>query len=365
MNNQELLVSRNDISKFELSTSHIKPLQPGEILLQINKFGLTTNNVTYAVLGEEYHYFDFFPTKKKGMAKVNVWGISTIIKSNVTELPVGEKIFGYFPMSQYVLMKPFKITKSFFYEKRDKLPLDMIVYNQYVRISHDPYYDPRHVDYMLVFRPLWWTSFCLDDFLNEKRFFDAENVIISSASSKTAFGFALMLRRNNRRKKIIGITSGKNMDFVKSLNLYHVVVNYDHVSELEQKPSVYVDVAGDDNLGDTLQSTLGSNLKIRLLAGISHQTTEQRSTKGSEVFFAAPWIDHRRREIGREFVRRNVVSWRALMDNVHEWVDITKGYGSKSVIKAYKSLIDGESSPNQGFVLSMHEKDAEDMLSKL
>ena len=38
------------------------PLAPGEVRLRIDRFALTSNNVTYGAFGEAMHYWDFFPT---------------------------------------------------------------------------------------------------------------------------------------------------------------------------------------------------------------------------------------------------------------------------------------------------------------
>lgn len=41
-------------------------LQTGEVLLSIDTFAITTNNITYAAFGESMHYWDFFPTQVEG-----------------------------------------------------------------------------------------------------------------------------------------------------------------------------------------------------------------------------------------------------------------------------------------------------------
>ena len=52
-------------------------LEPGEALLTVSAFGLTTNNITYAVMGEAMSYWDFFPTQD-GWGRVPVWGFADV-----------------------------------------------------------------------------------------------------------------------------------------------------------------------------------------------------------------------------------------------------------------------------------------------
>ena len=50
--------------------------------------------------------------------------------------------------------------------------------------------------------------------------------MLSSASSKTAYGLAHLLHRRDGIK-VIGLTSASNVAFVKSLGCYDEVVTYD------------------------------------------------------------------------------------------------------------------------------------------
>ena len=46
----------------------------------------------------------------------------------------------------------------------------------------------------MIVRPLFITSFMLADFLQDNAFFGARQVVVSSASSKTAYGTAFCLQ---------------------------------------------------------------------------------------------------------------------------------------------------------------------------
>ena len=64
------------------------------------------------------------------------------------------------------------------------------VYNAYTRVSGDPAFAGKQGDYQALLRPLFMLSFLVDDFLAENEFYGAKSVMLSSASSKTAYGLA-------------------------------------------------------------------------------------------------------------------------------------------------------------------------------
>ena len=75
------------------------------------------------------------------------------------------------------------------------------VYNAYARVTDDPAFAGRQGDYQALLRPLFMLSFLVDDFLAEADFFGARRVMLSSASSKTAFGLAHLLQRAQARAR--------------------------------------------------------------------------------------------------------------------------------------------------------------------
>src|SRR5207244_3489632 len=122
------------------------------------------------------------------------------------------------------------------------------VYNSYARVSGNPDFEGRAGDYQALLRPLFTLSFLVDDFLAENEFFGAKSVMLSSASSKTSFGLAHLLRQR-KNVRVIGLTSASNAAFVQSLGCYDEVVSYDGVTSLPANaPVAYVDVAGNSPL---------------------------------------------------------------------------------------------------------------------
>ncbi len=57
-------------------------------------------------------YWQFFPPlgdDTEGWGVIPVWGFAEIVASNVSDLPVGDRLFGYFPPADQLTMTPVNI----------------------------------------------------------------------------------------------------------------------------------------------------------------------------------------------------------------------------------------------------------------
>src|SRR5438477_12264478 len=80
-------------------------LEPGRARLRVDRFGLTTNNITYAVFGDAMRYWDFFPVEP-GWGCIPVWGFADVVASNSDGCAVGERVYGYLPMASDLIVEP-------------------------------------------------------------------------------------------------------------------------------------------------------------------------------------------------------------------------------------------------------------------
>ena len=143
-------------------------------------------------------------------------------------------------------------------------------YNVYALTSGDPAYEPDREDLLILYRPLFFTSFMLADFLADNGYFGAEAVVLSSASSKTSYGTAFLLRGEGPR--VVGLTSPGNVEFTRGLGCYDDVVTYDRVGALDPaRPTAYLDVAGDARIRTALREHLGDRLVHDAAVGVTHQ----------------------------------------------------------------------------------------------
>jgi Protein of unknown function (DUF2855) len=117
-----------------------------------------------------------------------VWGFADVVASAVEGIEVGERLYGFLPIATHVYLRPERLTQRGFYDGTE-LPS---MYNQYTRCAADPVYLPELENIQALLRPLFIMSFTLADFLQDNAFFGARRVMVSSASSKTAFGTAVL-----------------------------------------------------------------------------------------------------------------------------------------------------------------------------
>jgi len=176
------------------------------------------------------------------------------------------------------------------------------VYNAYARVSGDPTYAGRQGDYQALLRPLFMLSFLVDDFLSENEFHGARSVMLSSASSKTAFGLAHLLH-TRKDIKVIGLTSASNIGFVESLGCYDEIVTYDDVTSLpSDRPVAFVDMAGNSALRTSLHRHFGEQMKYSGRIGFTHRSTspDEPELPGAKpmAFFAPDQIRKRAKEWG-------------------------------------------------------------------
>ncbi len=89
---------RSDLTQSRIVESAPAPLAEGAVRLRIESFSVTANNVTYAVVGDAFGYWNFFPGEDE-WGVVPMWGHATVEASNHPEIAVGERVYGYLPMA--------------------------------------------------------------------------------------------------------------------------------------------------------------------------------------------------------------------------------------------------------------------------
>ncbi len=234
------------------------------------------------------------------------------------------------------------------------------VYNAYARVSGDPAFGGRQGDYQALVRPLFMLSFLVDDFLSEHEFYGARWVMLSSASSKTAFGLAHLLHTRTDIK-VIGLTSASNADFVKSLGCYDEVVTYDRATALAaDTPVAFVDMAGNSALRATLHRHFGDGIKYSGRIGLTHRSTspDEPELAGAKPiwFFAPDQIRKRAKEWGPGGIdARFGLAWSEFSPRLDQWLKVTEGRGPAAVQAAYLDTLNGRVTPDQGHILSLGE----------
>lgn len=336
-------------------------LQPGQVILRVDKFAFTSNNVTYAAFGDAMSYWNFFPAPD-GWGRIPVWGFADVVRSEHESIKVGERFYGYYPMSSYLVVQPARPTESGFFDGAPHRQAMHPLYNQYLRTTMDPGYDAEREEELVLLRPLFITSFMIDDFLADNDFFGARTVVLSSASSKTAYGLAFLLAKRGRAQcEVVGLTSPSNVAFTESLGCYHRVVTYDQVASLAADvPVVYVDMSGNAKVRSDLHHHFGDNMKYSCAVGGTHWEQREGGTRlpGARptLFFAPAQIKKRMADWGTTgLMERVATAWREFLGPVAGWMKVVRGRGPAAVERVYLEMLDGRSKPDEGNVLTVFE----------
>jgi hypothetical protein len=360
------IVERKDLRRGRWIESPTAPLAAGMVRLQVESFALTSNNITYAAFGDAMSYWSFFPTADIATGCIPVWGFARVTESQCPGVEVGERCYGYSPMADEVVLQPGRIGPAGFVDAAAHRSALHPVYNQYLRCAADPLHDARHEAEQALLRPLFTTSFLIDDFLADNAFFGGSSVILSSASSKTAYGTAFCLARRRRTAeavRIVGLTSPANAAYTRGLGCYDEVLDYDDIGALPADlPSVYVDMSGSVKVRAAVHAHLDGQLRYSCSVGGTHWA-DLGSAKGLAgprpvLFFAPAQIRKRSDDWGPEPLGvRLAEAWRAFMVAVTEptrpWLQVVRSHGRRAVEAIYRAQLDGAVPPREGHILSV------------
>lgn len=288
-------------------------------------------------------------------------------------------------------------------------------YNQIQRCASDPLYTPSPFfeDLTMLYRPLFWTSYWCEDWLSLSNYRNASSIIISSASSKTAFCLAYLIgKRQSREKsttiKIIGLTSKGNLAFTKRLGLYTEVYDYDSFTSSDafrgsmDEKWLYVDVAANAQLNKKIfdhfaspytgtltgcvvlgmtnlspssgegskvswgANTLNDHTATTSSTPVPTSSTSPTSASTSspyppplENFFMVEWLQIRKHQLSvSEIFSRQQTAWTELMADCTKWVELERVYGGNGVKKAYEKVVGGLG-PDKGFIWSLWDEQQE------
>ena len=355
----DFLVARDDLRSCRVVESETPAPAPGQALLRVDRFAFTANNVTYALAGDLLGYWRYFPAPD-GWGRVPVWGFAEVIASRHDAATVGDRVFGYLPMSTHLLVQPQAAGSRAFDDAaphRAGLPA---IYNRYRRLALEgdgAERDRREAERALL-HPLFITGFILDDFLADNGFFGARAAVISSASSKTAIGTAQLLAAR-KQVAVVGLTAPERAAFVEGLGCYDRVVPYDQLDQLPvDAPAVYLDFAGDAAVTRQVHERLADRLASSLRIGRTHASApagDDGSLPGPRpvMFFAPSQVDKRVRDWGGDGLQARMAAARQTLAGQLGWLRIVESRGREAVERVYREVLDGRVRPDEGHVVSL------------
>lgn len=354
------------VKKDDLRSTSTLPLPPaedidlasGEVLLRVDNFSITANNVTYAAMGEAMRYWEFFPAPE-GLGRIPVWGYSEVVRSDLEGVPVGARIYGYMPISSHFVVRPEGVSETGFVDgstHRAELPA---IYNRYGFTTAETGDTPEREPYIALFGPLFATSYLLADWLDDEKFGGATRLILSSASSKTALALAFLLQRDHGDEvTLVGLTSPGNAGFVEETGLYDQVIPYDDLEDLDPaEPTAYLDFGGSARLRSRVHGHFGEHLLASTMVGAADweelaadPDAEPLPRPTPTLFFAPDRFAKRNKEWGAAEVRRRIAaSQNEFIDSSKSWLTIKSGQGRDEIESTLLAFLDGRVDPAEGW----------------
>jgi hypothetical protein len=214
----------------------------------------------------------------------------------------------------------------------------------------------------VLLRPLFFTSFLIDDQLADEGLTARGPIVISSASSKTAIGAAFLLTQREG-VELIGLTSPRSAEFVEGLGIYGTVVTYDAIATLERGPATFVDIAGDGAVRLAVHSHFDDELAYSMTVGASHW--EELGAGEAELpgppptfFFAPDRVVKRSEDWGGAGLQSKVAdAWHPFCEWTGGWLEVVRGQGFEAVRSAYLEVLEGRVDPKTAHVVSLQRSE--------
>jgi hypothetical protein len=340
----------------------VEALAEGEVVLALDRFSLTTNNISYAAFGDSIGYWRVFPSGEDGFGLMPVWGFADVAASRAPGVEVGARVFGYFPMAETLVVQAEKISRGGFADGAPWRKAVPDIYNRYVLCAADRHYAAALENSEALFRPLFITSYTAVEFLRTNRFFGARQIVISSASSKTAYGAAWSLSDDDIR--LVALTGERNRAFVEGLEIHDEVHAYTGVETLPADiPTLYLDLAGDPALRRRVHAHFGEALTYDCLVGATQSDAlpapdPTLTGPPPEFFFAATVLDqHRAEGTLHDFYDRFLADQRRFFERVVDpaapWIHIVEHDGLEAAARVIRDLADGAADPLEGAIVRL------------
>ncbi|WP_439105480.1 DUF2855 family protein [Congregibacter sp.] len=333
-------------------------LDEGQVLLEVDRFALTANNISYCYVGDLLGYWRFFPTSDEAWGRVPAMGYATVIGSAHPDVEIGERVWGFFPMSTHLLINAGQANDYNFCDVSEHREGLAPIYAQFQRASHNPIYETSREEQDSLLRGLYLTSWLCEDALFDNDFYGAKDCLITSASSKTSIALAHAVQARGALRSV-GFTSARNKAFCEQLGCYDSVITYDDIGSLPVAPAVSVDMAGDKTVNMALHSHYGDQLRYACLIGATHQDGpmgggEKLPGPKPELFFAPAQAAKRSKEWGpSEMEKRIAKSFVGFRHFADSWLDIRHFDGDPAAQEAFLKVLRGEASPAEGYTVSL------------
>lgn len=356
---QALLTRKDRITEQTATDTGMPTAGAGQIVLEIERFAITANNVTYAATGDIIGYWRFFPTGDDATGLVPVWGFARVVDSQCDAIATGERVYGFLPMASHAVLEPGRVRDGQFTDTAPHRRTLPALYNNYQRVDAWPDTLRALEDrYMLLF-PLTATAFLLHDFFDNADYLGAEQLIVGSASGKTAISLIQRVAESDTDIRVVGLTSDRNRAFVESLGWCDAVADYGHIGDIDVRPSIYVDMAGNAEVKAGLHHHLGDAMVHSCAVGTSHwdrfaPPADDLPGAKPSFFFAPAHAEKRAGRLGSDELQRRIfTAWQHAAEGSQRWLDVKTGAGAQDTLSIYARAALGDMPPSEGWVSTL------------
>jgi hypothetical protein len=357
----EFQVRRADFRHSRLLERPVPELAADRARLAVKLVAMTSNNVTYAAMGEgQLGYYDFFPAPDE-WGRPPAWGFAVVEASRAGGVAVGDRFYGFFPLGTHLDVTPAKVSPKGFFDTSVHRRAKSAVYNQYLRTSTDPAYEGAREAEQALFRPLyatgWWAADCI-----HRGSPSPQTIVLSSASAKTALAMAHRLRRLGTAN-LVALTSARSRDFVSRTGLFWRVATYDEVATLPVlAPAVFVDFLGRDELTAAVHNALGAALVRSVMIGATEWSAKPGGIQVPtgriagvlpEFFFVPTYAAERLKEDGGHLATAMLADMRAFYAASSAFVTPKRLAGIAAIETSWQQLIEGTVAPSDGLIVTL------------
>lgn len=364
MGRWQIEIARDDIAQAGIVDLPDRAPGQGEVEFAIDLVALTANNITYAalgqktpVLGPDAGYWDFF-SERDEPGRLPVWGFATVTRSAAEGLSEGDRFYGYWPLASHVVLAADQIRGTGFTEATPRRAALPAAYNQYARLKALGDHREADHDWWPVYRPLFLTGWLIADQFEDEDDFDAETIIVSGASSKTALSFAHVMKARGSSPRLIALASSRSAAFTADTGLYDQVVDYDAIDTIVAEGKVaLVDFAGNPAATRAVHERFGDALAVDMIVGITHWNAQRggAALPGPRPigFFAPGRMKKRSADWGAHGFRRQTEdAWLDFMPTAKRLTAIDRRSGAEAALAAYRDAVAGKVDPRVGLLIA-------------
>jgi hypothetical protein len=343
-------VRRDDpLHEMRVVDEAVRPPVGGEVLLAVQRFAVASNNLTYALLGDQLGHWAPFPAASAGWGRVPAWGHAVVIDCDPALTAVGTRWSGYLPMATHFVVRAERHgdrLRAVSPERAGMLPL----YRDLSPVVTGEADDGERAAVAVAMLP-GVASALIDDMVTGT---GIGRVVVSSATSKTALTSALLLSR--RGIEVVGITSHPHVEAAWRAGVYDTVVAYEDVDTIaSSSDAVYLDVAGRSTVTAAVHSRLGPSLRRSIAVGGSHRAASNGTGQQPPPVPPGPPIERfntgeRRVELVTEFGERMVTDLedrarRAVVDWASTHVHVPVTAGVENTPQVWERIVRGDVAP--------------------